>query len=323
MVAAADIEERTLASHVPVLLDETLELLAPRSGQTVVDATLGAGGHAEAWLEAAGPDGRLVGLDRDPAAHTLSRQRLARFGSRFVPLAGDHGDLLPLLGGLGIAEVDGVLLDLGVSSMQLDEPERGFSFRADGPLDMRMDPGSGETAAELVATASEEELRRLLWRFGEERNARAIARAIVEERRTKPIVRTLELARLVERAAGPAARRLRIHPATRTFQALRIAVNHELGDLERVLGEATSILRPGGRLVVLAYHSLEDRIVKHTLRSLSERCICPPDLPVCGCGRSNLLRVLTPRPVRPAAEEVARNPRARSAHLRAAERIRA
>jgi 16S rRNA (cytosine1402-N4)-methyltransferase len=312
MVAAADIEESTLASHVPVLLDETLELLAPRSGQTIVDATLGAGGHAEAWLEEAGPDGRLVGLDRDPRALELSRQRLARFGSRFVPL-----------GGRGIDEVDGVLFDLGVSSMQLDEPERGFSFRADGPLDMRMDPGSGGTAAELVATAGEEELRLLLWRFGEERNARAIARAIVEERRTKPIVRTLELARLVERVAGPAARRLRIHPATRTFQALRIAVNHELRDLERVLGEAASILRPGGRLVVLAYHSLEDRIVKHTLRRLAERCICPPDLPVCGCGRSNLLRVLTPRPVRPAAEEVAGNPRARSAHLRAGERIRA
>ena len=302
MVPAADIEERTLASHVPVLLDETIELLAPCSGRTVVDATVGAGGHAEAWLEAAGPDGRLLGVDRDPHALELARERLARFGPRFVPLPGDHADLLALLHGVGVNEVDGILFDLGVSSMQLDDPARGFSFRADGPLDMRMDPAAGPTAAELVAGTSEEELRRLLWRFGEERNARAIARAIVDERRVRPIVSTLELARLVERAAGPAARRLRIHPATRTFQALRIAVNRELEGLPEALRGLADALPARGRLAVISFHSLEDRPVKHTFRALADT------------GR---VRLVTKKAVRPTPEEESRNARSRSAKLRA------
>ena len=324
MPATAHIEETPVApsgGHVSVLLRETVELLAPSDGVTVVDATVGAGGHAEAWLERLGPHGRLLGIDRDEQALALARRRLARFGERFVAVRGDHGDLLDLLRRQGVEAVDGVLFDLGVSSMQLDDPARGFSFRADGPLDMRMDPDSGPTAAEILASSSEDELRSMLRRFGEEPAARAIARAIVARRARAPLARTRELAELVERAAGPAARRRRIHPATRTFQALRIAVNHELRDLERLVTESAALLRPGGRLAVIAYHSLEDRVVKHTLAALAHRCTCPPDLPVCGCGRANLLRVLTPRPVRPSDEEIARNPRARSARLRAGERL--
>jgi len=324
MMPARNIEDTTVTLsgvHVPVLLRETIELLAPSSGTTVVDATVGAGGHAEAWLLALGPHGRLLGIDRDERALELARRRLARFGDRFVAVRGDHADLLNLLRRHGVFAVDGLLFDLGLSSMQLDDPGRGFSFRADGPLDMRMDPDSGPTAAEILASASEEELRRILWSWGEERGARAIARAIVERRSRRPVRRTRELAELVCDVAGPAARRQRIHPATRTFQALRIAVNREIVDLERLVTESTSILRRRGRLAVIAYHSLEDRIVKHTLRALAARCICPPGLPVCGCGRENLLRVLTARPVRPADEEIARNPRARSARLRAGERL--
>jgi 16S rRNA (cytosine1402-N4)-methyltransferase len=319
--AVEDMSVGLANAHVPVLLAETIALLAPSPGATVVDATLGAGGHAEACLEALGSAGRLLGLDRDERALELARQRLGRFGDRFVPLRGSHADLPEILRRHGVLEVDGILFDLGVSSMQLDDPARGFSFRFDGPLDMRMDPDSGPTAADILASATEDELRRMLRRFGEERAARAVARAIVERRARRPLVRTRELVELVERVAGPAARRQRIHPATRTFQALRIAVNRELDDLERVVTESTSILRRGGRLVVIAYHSLEDRIVKHTLRSLAERCICPPSLPVCGCGRENLLRVLTRRATRPSEAEIARNPRARSARLRAGERL--
>jgi len=324
MMPATIIEDMTVGSestHVPVLLREAVELLAPSAGATFVDATVGAGGHAEACLEALGPEGRLLGIDRDAQALELARHRLARFGGRFVPVRGNHADLLELLRQHGADEVDGILFDLGVSSMQLDDAARGFSFRNDGPLDMRMDPETGPTAADVLASASEAELRNMLWRWGEERGARPIARAIVERRARRPLLRTRELAELVERVSGPVARRQRIHPATRTFQALRIAVNRELSDLERLVTESTSILRQGGRLVVISYHSLEDRIVKHTMRSLGERCICPPSLPVCGCGRENLLRVLTRKPVRPTDGEIARNPRARSARLRAGERL--
>jgi len=324
MMPATTIEDMAVGSantHVPVLLLEAVGLLAPSAGATLVDATLGAGGHAEACLEALGPGGRLLGIDRDARALELARQRLERFGDRFVPVRGNHVDLLQLLRAHGVETVDGILFDLGVSSMQLDDPARGFSFRADGPLDMRMDPDSGPTAAEILASATEAELRNMLWRFGEERAARPIARAIVERRERRPLLRTRELAELVERVQGPIARRQRIHPATRTFQALRIAVNREITDLERLVTESASVLGRGGRLVVISYHSLEDRAVKLTLRSLGERCVCPPDLPVCGCGRENLLRVLTRKPVRPTEEEIARNPRARSARLRAGERV--
>jgi 16S rRNA (cytosine1402-N4)-methyltransferase len=274
------------SAHEPVLLREVSDLLAPGSGATIVDATLGLGGHTEALLEAVG-----------------------------------YTDLLKLLRQNGLFAVDGVLFDLGVSSLQLDDPERGFSFRGDGPLDMRMDRQTGHTAAEILATGTEQELRQMIWSYGEERRAGAIARAIVEQRERQPLTRTLELAELVERVLGPAAQRYRIHPATRTFQALRIAVNREVDDLERLVTEASSVLRRAGRLAVISYHSLEDRAVKHAMKSLAERCVCPPKLPVCGCGRENLLRVLTAKPVRPSTSEVARNPRARSAKLRVGERL--
>ena len=311
----------TTRVHEPVLLREVVDLLAVGSGATVIDATLGLGGHAEALLEAVGPDGRVLGIDRDEQALAAARQRLARFGDSFVGVHGNHTDLLKLLRQNGIFAVDGVLFDLGVSSMQLDDPERGFSFRGDGPLDMRMDPGTGITAAELLATSSEQELRHLIWHYGEERRAGAIARAIVDQRDKQHLTRTHELAELVRGVLGPAAQRYRIHPATRTFQALRIAVNREVDDLERLVTDASSVLRRGGRLAVISYHSLEDRPVKHSMKSLAERCVCPPKLPVCGCGRENLLKVVTSKPVRPTTSEIARNPRARSAKLRVGERL--
>jgi 16S rRNA (cytosine1402-N4)-methyltransferase len=217
--------------------------------------------------------------------------------------------------------VDGILFDLGLSSLQLDDAGRGFSFQGDGPLDMRMDPDGELTAASLLAEISEAELRRILFTYGEERMAGPIAREIVRIRDAHPLTRTAELARLVETVLGPRARRFRIHPATRTFQALRIAVNGEVEGLEKLVTDAVSILRRGGRIAVIAYHSLEDRAVKHTLRGLAERCSCPPRLPVCGCGKENLVRVLTSKPVRPGADEIERNPRSRSAKLRAAERL--
>ena len=307
--------------HEPVLLGEVLAHLAPAPGRTVVDATVGAGGHAVALAERVGPAGRLIGIDRDPAALELAARALARFGERVLLLRGDHSDLERLLDDARIEQIDAVLFDLGVSSMQLDSAGRGFSFRHDGPLDMRMDPDAATTAADLVNALPEEELRRLVLRFGEERRARAVARAIVRRRAERPFTRTLELAEVVRGALGPAARRFRIDPATRTFQALRIAVNAELDSLGPTLDAAVARLAPGGRVALISFHSLEDRTVKHALRALAERCVCPPDLPRCGCGRLPLVRVVTPRPVRPTPAELARNPRSRSARLRVAERL--
>jgi 16S rRNA (cytosine1402-N4)-methyltransferase len=324
MKTATNIEEPIVTvggAHEPVLLVEVVERLALHDGATVVDATVGLGGHAEALLDAVGPTGRVVGIDRDSEALESAQRRLAHFGDAFVPLHGNHVDLIGLLRRQGIFVVDGLLFDLGVSSLQLDDPGRGFSFRADGPLDMRMDRRSGSPAAEILASVSYDELRRILWTYGEERRAGAIAQAIVEQRARRPLTRTRELAELVERVLGPAARRYRIHPATRTFQALRIAVNHEVDGLERLVTDAVSILRRGARLAVIAYHSLEDRAIKRAMKSLSQRCVCPPQLPVCGCGRENLLTLVTTKPIRPSAEEVARNPRSRSARLRIGERL--
>lgn len=309
------------AAHRPVLLREALDWLRPSPGGCFVDATAGAGGHSEAILEAVGPTGRVYGIDRDAEALAYARERLARFGDRFTTLHGNHAALTSLLAERGVFAVDGVLADLGVSSLQLDDPARGFSFRSDAPLDMRMDRSTGPTAASLLASVAEGDLRRILSEFGEERRATAIARAIVRERDRRPIDSARSLAELVERAAGPAARRFRIHPATRTFQALRIAVNGEMDSIGELLTGAVSLLRRGGRLVVISFHSLEDRAVKHGFRALAERCICPPGLPVCGCGRENLLRVLTGRVVVPGEREIADNPRSRSARLRAAERV--
>lgn len=306
--------------HSPVLLQEVVELLRPRPDHTFVDATLGAGGHAEALLERL-PEGRLIGIDRDRSALSLAARRLRPFGKRFVPVHGAHEDIARLLQEQGVFAVDGILADLGVSSMQLDSAERGFSFRMDGPLDMRMDRTRGITAAQLLATISLDDLTRDLRVYGEEKLARRIARAILERRERKPIETTLELAGLVEQVAGPRARQYRIHPATRTFQALRIRVNGEIEGIERLITDAVSMLRIGGRIAVISFHSLEDRAVKLAMRALANRCTCPRDLPVCACGRENFLKLVTGRPRIPREEEIAVNPRARSAKLRVGERI--
>lgn len=323
MLPAAHEEVQVTGSmaHVPVLLHESIELLAPRPGAVFVDGTLGAAGHARALLEALGPDGRLLGIDRDAEALTIAAARLADYGDRFTPLQGRHEDLSQLLRDAGVFACDGMLFDLGVSSMQLDSTSRGFSFRHDAPLDMRMDPRGGECASELLARIEEPDLRRILSRYGEEKRAGSIARAIVREREKRPLTRTVQLAELVEKVAGPAARRYRIHPATRTFQALRIAVNGEIEGLERLVADAVAMLRRGGRLAVISYHSLEDRAIKTAMRALAHRCSCPPRLPVCGCGKENLIAVLTRRTVRPGETEIDRNPRARSARLRVVERL--
>jgi len=324
MMSSAQLEETVASqdlSHRSVLLRETTVLLRPAPGQVFVDATLGAGGHAEALLEAMSGQGRVIGIDRDPGALTHATRRLARFGDRFTAIRGRYEDLAVLLQGGSVFTVDGVVADLGVSSLQLDDPQRGFSFRTDGPLDMRMDPSIGPSAADLLAGLSEVELVRILRTYGEERQARPIVRAIVRTRADHPLLRTRQLAEVVERVAGPMGRRYRIHPATRTFQALRIAVNHEIEGLERFVTDAASLLRRGGRLAVISFHSVEDRAIKKAMKALAERCICPPRLPVCGCGREDLVRIITPRSVTASREELDGNPRARSARLRVVERL--
>ena len=310
--------------HRPVLAEEVIAMLAPRPGSLHVDCTVGGGGHTERILEAASPDGRVLGLDADPAAIARAGQRLARFGDRLVLRQANFRDLAEVAPGAGFGAVDGVLLDLGLSSHQLADAGRGFGFRAGGPLDMRFDPARGEPAAALLARLDEGDLTALLRRNGEEPQARRIARAVVEARRSAPVDTAERLAAVVERAIprrpGP---RGRIHPATRVFQALRIAVNGELEALEAALAAVLGILGPGGRLVVLSYHSLEDRIVKRFVAAERRGCTCPPSFPVCVCGRAPRLRPVGPQPMAPSEAEVAANPRARSARLRTAERLAA
>jgi len=305
-------------AHVPVLLREVLAALRPERGGVFVDATLGLGGHAEALLDAA-PTVRLVGIDRDPEALALARVRLARFGDRFVAVEGRHEELALHLDGLGFPEVDGVLADLGVSSMQLDRAERGFSFMKDGPLDMRMGR-TGPTAADLVAELPGEELARVFRDYGEEPRAKAVARAVVSARESAPIRTTGELRALVAKAVGGRREEGR-DPATRVFQALRIATNRELVELERFLDDAIARLSLGARVAVLSYHSLEDRIVKDVFRDRAAGCTCPPSFPVCVCSRRRVLALVTKKPIRPSDEEVLENRRSRSARLRVAERI--
>jgi len=305
--------------HVPVLTDRVVELLTPAAPGLLVDVTVGLGGHAEALLRAEAGF-RLVGLDRDPRALARADERLRVFEGR-VRLAEETFDQLPsVVKRLELEPPAAVLADLGYSSLQIDDPERGFSFSADGPLDMRMGSG-GPTAAELLERVDWAELVSILRKYGEERRASAIARAIIRRREESPLRTTGQLSRLVCSVIG--GRSARIHPATRTFQALRIAVNDELGQLERFLEPAARELRPGGRIAVISFHSLEDRIVKHTMRRLTGRCTCPPDLPVCRCNPQRVLKVLTTSPVRPDEAEIAGNPRARSARLRVAERCEA
>ncbi len=303
-------------AHEPVLYQAVLDGLQPRKGGLYLDGTLGAGGHAAGILARSAPDGRLLGLDVDPQAIALARQRLAPFGARAIVRQASYLDMLTELQRVGWVAVDGILLDLGVSSMQLDTPSRGFSFRQDAPLDMRFSPRYERTAADLLNTLPEAELADVLWRYGEERAARRIARAVVQAR---PVRTTRELAELIVRVTG--WRRGERHPATRTFQALRIAVNDELRAVEAVLPLAVQALRAGGRLAVISFHSLEDRLVKQFFQRESKDCLCPPRQPVCTCGHHARLRLLTRKPIQAAAEEVQHNPRARSARLRIAEKM--
>jgi 16S rRNA (cytosine1402-N4)-methyltransferase len=311
-------QSESAPTHRPVLLEEVLEAFEPLGDEAlIVDATVGLGGHAEALLEG-GADRRLIGIDRDPEALRRAGERLARFGERVRLVEGRHEELIEILDRLGEAEVDGVLADLGVSSMQFDQPERGFSFRFDAPLDMRMGR-EGETAADLVMQSDEQELVRILREYGEEPMARKIARAIVEERQLEPITTTTRLAAIVRQVKKGS--RERIDPATLTFQALRIAVNREIVELERFVNDAVAALKTGGRIGIVSFHSLEDRIVKQALRRFEGRCSCPPRMPVCRCGAKKVVEVLTRRPMVASDEEVAGNPRARSARFRVAEKV--
>jgi len=309
------------APHRPVLLNESLEFLRADRGGLFVDCTLGPGGHSEAILEASSTS-RVIGIDRDPEAIELATSRLARFGERFMAVHANFREISNVLEDAGETTANGFLADLGVSSLQLDATTRGFSFRHDAPLDMRMDASSKqETAADLLAHLSEEEIANLIFEFGEERRSRRIARWIVERReRGEPIQTTRELAELVSRAVGK-RKADRIHPATRTFQALRIAVNRELEGLQEFVEKAIDLLQPDGRLVIISFHSLEDRVVKQTLRRLSGACECPPRFPVCACGARRVIEILTRRPVAPTDQEMDSNPRARSAKLRAGRKL--
>jgi 16S rRNA (cytosine1402-N4)-methyltransferase len=307
--------QRRSTDHVPVLADEVRRLLAVRPGETIVDCTFGAGGHAALLAADLRDRGRYIAIDRDPAVGPYFESFRRRFGS-LQPrlLRGDFSLVLEQLAANGV-EADAILLDLGVSSMQLDRPERGFSYATDAPLDMRMDPSTDLTAADLLNESSERELAHVFKRYGEERYARQIARAVV---RRRPLATTSELVDAVRSAIPAPARFGDGHPAKRVFQALRIAVNDELGALERALPAALDVLRPGGRLAVISFHSLEDRLVKNFMRDGERGCTCPPDFPVCVCGKEPLVRALSRRPLRPGDEEVAQNPRAASARLRVA-----
>jgi 16S rRNA (cytosine1402-N4)-methyltransferase len=310
--------------HLPVMSDEVIGTLSPQPGSLQIDATVGGGGHTERILEAANPDGRVLGLDADEAAIARVALRLARFGDRLVLRRANFRELADVAPVAGFGAVDGLLFDLGLSSFQLADRERGFGFRAGGPLDMRFDPTRGVPAAELVATLTADELAALFRRYGEEPSAWKIAKAVVAARATAPIATAEELAALIERISPVNPRRhRRIHPATRVFQALRIAVNEELDALETGLAAAVELLRPGGRLVVLSYHSLEDRIVKRFLNAERRGCTCPPEAPVCVCGKAPRLRLVTRPSLIPTEAEIDANPRARSARLRAAERLAA
>ncbi len=308
------------SEHITVLLNEAVDLLAPRAGGVYVDGTLGGGGHAAELLKRSAPDGVVIGLDQDVQALARAREVLAPYGSRAVLLQRNFRDLPAALAELGRDAVDGILLDLGVSWFHLRTPERGFSFMLDGPLDMRMDQSMPQTAASLVNTLSAAELTRILREFGEEDKAVSIARAIERARTRGPITGTVQLAGIVASVFPPYPPR-RIHPATKTFQALRIAVNDELGALREGLRHIIRALRPGGRIAVISFHSLEDRIIKQAFVAGATACICPPKLPQCGCGKVPELRVLTKRPVLAGPDEVARNPASRSAKLRGAEKL--
>lgn len=304
-----------MIQHIPVLYQEILEYLRPHPGGRYIDGTLGAGGHAAGLLSASSPDGTVLAFDRDPQALRFAREQLREFGDRIRFVHASYAEMQEVAPEMGFDEVDGILLDLGLSSRQLADTERGFSFASEGMLDMRFDPTRGETAADLVNHMSEKELSDLMWRYGEVKQSRKFARAIVQER---PIYTSDQLAELIARVAR---RRGRIHPATQVFQALRIAVNDELTHLERGLQAAITLLGKSGRLAVISFHSLEDRIVKQTFRQQAKGCICPPEQIVCTCDAEPVLKLVTRKALRPTEAEVSENPRSRSARLRVAEKL--
>ena len=317
---AVEMEE----GHLPVMVEEVLESLSPAPGSLHIDATVGGGGHSRQILEANLPDGRLLGLDADRAAIARTRERLAVFGQRVTLRQANFEQLVDVAAETGFSPADGVLFDLGLSTYQLNDTARAFSFHSEGPLDMRFDQSRGVPASTLVAELDEEELGDLFRRYGEEPRARRIAHAIVERRRQDQIATGKQLADVVAAvASAPPRGRRRVHPATRVFQALRIAVNRELETLPVALAGAVDVLRAGGRLAVISYHSLEDRIVKRFIAAERRGCVCPPEAPVCVCGRQPRLAPVGQQPRRPSAAEIARNPRSRSALLRAARRLAA
>ena len=309
-------EKSTSPAHQPVLYQETIDALRPKSAGRYLDGTLGAGGHSFGILEASHPDGQVIALDIDAEALSIATERLSVFGERARLVKGSYGDMSIICDEHNFLPLDGILLDVGASSIQFDRAERGFSFRNEGPLDMRFDQEANISADDLVNDWPEEELANLIYRFGEERASRRIARAIVKAR---PVSTTKELAKVV--AANVRTKRGGIHPATRTFQALRITVNEELDTLEKALPQAVDLLAPQGRLAVIAFHSLEDRIVKQFMRRESRDCICPPEQMVCTCGHTASIKEIVRRPIRPQESEVSANPRARSARLRVAEKL--
>lgn len=302
-------------THIPVLYHEVLQLLRPQPDGRYLDATLGAGGHTAGILQASAPSGRVLAFDRDPEAIAFARQQLALYGDRVTYVNDSYAAMAQLAPANGFAALDGILLDLGLSSRQLERAERGFSFMKDGPLDMRFDPTQGETAADLINNLSETELADIFWKYGEERRSRRLARAIVNNR---PFTRTRQLADLV---AAQVKGRERIHPATRIFQALRIATNHELEAVETGIPAAIGLLKPGGRIAVISFHSLEDRFVKQLFRRLSQSCTCPPQQPICTCGGQATLRLITRKAMKASEAEIQQNPRSRSARLRVAEKM--
>ena len=310
----------TESDHVPVLAEEIVSLLDPRPGETIVDATFGAGGHSSLLAARLRGEGKLIAIDRDPTVAPYFERFRRETGVKARLHHGEFSTVLQHLAENGV-KADAILLDLGVSSMQLDRPDRGFSYAVDAPLDMRMDPGATYSAQDLVNDSDERDLADIFKRYGEERYARPIARAIVKRRKTQPFERTGDLVEVIKAAIPAPARFGEGHPAKRVFQALRIEVNDELGSVERALPAALEMLRPGGRLGVISFHSLEDRLVKQFLRKQEQGCTCPPDFPVCVCGSEPTMRATPRRAIRPSAAEVARNPRAQSARLRVGTKV--
>ncbi|WAH35540.1 16S rRNA (cytosine(1402)-N(4))-methyltransferase RsmH [Alicyclobacillus dauci] len=307
--------------HETVLLEATVDAVLPHPGGRYIDATLGGGGHTALLLERSSPNGLVIAFDQDDIAIENAQARFADVSERLKLVHSNFRDMTERANDLGLEQVDGIVFDLGVSSPQFDIAERGFSYRFDGPLDMRMDRRQAITAETFVNESSQDELARIFFRYGEEKFSRSIARRIVEAREQARITSTLELAELVKSAIPAAARRTGPHPARRVFQAIRIAVNDELGVLEAGLESAFSLLAPGGRLAVISFHSLEDRIVKQTFRDFATGCICPPELPICTCGRTPRGKLVTRKPIEPSADEQTKNPRARSAKLRTIEKL--